>query len=596
MSGLEIAGVLLGTFPLIISGLEHWRDAAKVGGFYWRVRKEYNRCRSDVQFYEIVYKRNLRELLLPIVDDVDEVTRLLGDPGGKDWNNAELQGRLEQRLQESYSVYLEIIGEMNETAEELRKELCFGKSAVQNMLAPPSSKGPSRSQSPQPPERHSRLASTKLKFDFETFRVKFSFNEQVRNELCQRLQTCNDRLEKLLSTSDRISSLQSTPPNPTRQTSLLEAAFKNAWKKSDLLFKAIHKAWQCPCQPYHFANLRLEHRTLPDICFEIILMFAVPSSYGRIPWFWKELQCGHMIGCATTGKVGKPSNSAATSSSLPIRSSNKMPPILSSKMDFNPPRTDRRKKVAFEATAPSAPQISVDLVVDPSVNLCDLLGNEEVEECMGIIGHNNETYHLHSSRKRKRPLIDSPLTLGDILSADFEGHLSRRQRYSIALLIASSVAQLQFTPWLQTSLTKEDVFFFPSEDDTANIPYGEPFIRQGFDAGQPEAATSEAKDCNFYSLGILLLELCFGMRLEDHKIRQRYPAGEGEAKNAFDLMAAIKWSHGVEDEGGEDYASAVKWCLTAGASNTKHSWRGEIIKNVIQPLEICQEHFKTASI
>ncbi|KAL2368560.1 hypothetical protein BDBG_09511 [Blastomyces gilchristii SLH14081] len=73
MSGIEIAGVLLAVFPLIISGLEHWRDAAKVGGYFWRVREGYNKCLRDVQFYELLYKRNLKELLMPIVADADEV-------------------------------------------------------------------------------------------------------------------------------------------------------------------------------------------------------------------------------------------------------------------------------------------------------------------------------------------------------------------------------------------------------------------------------------------------------------------------------------------------------------------------------------------
>jgi hypothetical protein len=98
MTGLEVAGILLGVFPLIISGLEHWRDAAKVGGLYWRVRKEYAKCRSDVQFHEIWYRQNLKELLLPVMNDADEVVGLVADPGGKGWSNKELQGRLEGRL------------------------------------------------------------------------------------------------------------------------------------------------------------------------------------------------------------------------------------------------------------------------------------------------------------------------------------------------------------------------------------------------------------------------------------------------------------------------------------------------------------------
>lgn len=58
-------------------------------------------------------------------------------------------------------------------------------------------------------------------------------------------------------------------------------------------------------------------------------------------------------------------------------------------------------------------------------------------------------------------------------------------------------------------------------------------------------------------------------------------------------MAALKWSNSVEEEGGEDYMSAVKWCFTEG-SNASQSWRTEIVKNVIRPLELCQEHFKAS--
>lgn len=582
MSGLEIAGVLLGTFPLIISGLEHWRDVAKVGGFFWRVRKEYTKCRSDVQFHEILYKRNLKELLLPIVNDADKVARLVGDPGGKDWSSKALQECLEGQLQESYGLYMEIIREMNETAGELRKELSLDKATVQSKLAPPEPQKQRRPSSPQPPSKPTKLALAKSKWDYETFRLKFSFNEPVRNELFHQLEKCNGRLEKLLSTSVKVSALQNAAPANTRQTSALETAFRMAWKKSDLLFKALQKAWQCSCQQYHFANLRLEHRTLPEICFEVILMFVAPSSQASTPWSWRELQCGQMIDCSFSQKHIKPS---AAPRSSPCPSNCTSAPVLS-------PTSTKRKKLTF--AIPPVPKIELGILEYPSAKLCQLLGDEECGECMGIIGHDDEIYHLHPITKRIPPNDNRPLTLDYILSSNFEGHLTRRQRYSIALLLASSVAQLQFTPWLKTDLTKEEVLFFPCED-SRNVPYHEPFIRQGFSVPHPVTSNTEANDCNFYSLGILLLELCFGRRLEDHPLRKKHPAGAGEAKQAFDLMAALKWSQSVGDEGGDDYASAVNWCFT-GASNASQSWRSEIIKKVIRPLEMCQEHFKTVAV
>jgi hypothetical protein len=138
----------------------------------------------------------------------------------------------------------------------------------------------------------------------------------------------------------------------------------------------------------------------------------------------------------------------------------------------------------------------------------------------------------------------------------------------------------------------------PSSKDNLISPYGEPFIRQGFphDHTHLSPIDSLVDDCNFYSLGILLIELCFGRRLEDHPYRKKYQATtDVESKHAFDVLAALKWAGNVSGEGGDDYATAVKWCFT-GTTDREKNWRGEIVRNVVRPLEICMEHFQTAAV
>jgi len=593
MSGLEVAGVVLGTFPLLLSGIEHWRDVAKVGGFYRGIRKEYTKCRRDIQYHEILYKNSLRELFLPLIPDAEKVAKLIADPGGPRWGDMALQERLEGRLHDSYQLYQDTVTEMNEITEELKKELCFDKEIVQDKLKPPEPKrkSSSKSPSPQPSARPSKFSVIMGRLDYEKFRTKFSIGERTRNELFGQLKECNERLGKLLSSSDRVSALQDASPGHSKQTSVLESAFKKASKKSDLLFKALHNAWQCSCQQYHFANLRLEHRTLTEVCFEVILMFVAPSAYGNTPWSWKEIRCGHMLGCSFPQKTAKATTSLP--SALPC-----IPATTPTLAAMPLTTSSRRKKVGFAPPALTVPKIEVDTFIDHNIQLCQLLGNEECGKCMGIIGHDDEAYHLHPIIQRRQSVGTAPVTLDHILSHDFEGHLLRRQRYSIALLVASSVGQLQSTPWLRNSLCKEDIIFFPSDDDNLIIPYNEPFIRQGFPHGHTHLSSTEsfAKDYNFYSLGIILLELCFGRRLEDHPLRKRYPSTtDAEAKHAFDVTAALKWSDSVSDEGGDVYATAVKWCFT-GAAEREKNWRGEIVRNVVRPLEICMEHLKTAAV
>jgi hypothetical protein len=180
----------------------------------------------------------------------------------------------------------------------------------------------------------------------------------------------------------------------------------------------------------------------------------------------------------------------------------------------------KKRNVTFKPSTSTAPNIPLNTLDNPCLKLCQLFSNKTGEKCIGIISHADESYHLHPFTKRKPSDNDRALTLGGMLSSDFEGHFSRRQRCSMALLLASSVAQLQFTGWLRTNFTKEDVLFFPCEDDDYNLPYSEPFIRRDFSIN-PEISNTDTASYNFYSLGILLLELCFGRRLEDHPLRQR---------------------------------------------------------------------------
>jgi hypothetical protein len=271
MSGLEVAGVVLGAFPLLLSGIEHWRDVAKVGGFFWRIRAEYAKCRGNVQFHEILYKANLKELLIPLMLDSDEVAKLISEPGGQGWGDDSLQKRLSQRLHDSYQIYLDTITEMNETVEEIKKELCYDKDQLQDKLLLPErqQRKLSRSQSPLPSVRPSKLSVVVNKMDYELFRARFSIGEGITNELFGRLKGCNERLERLLSSSDRVSQLQDTAPECNKRAHLMDSSFEKASKSSVKLFNAVQDAWQCSCRPHHFAYLRLEHRTLTDICFEI---------------------------------------------------------------------------------------------------------------------------------------------------------------------------------------------------------------------------------------------------------------------------------------------------------------------------------------
>lgn len=66
MSGLEIAGLVLGAFPIALEILERYKGIARRMGFWYRIAAEHKKCDSKLQSQCLLYINNLRRLLLPM--------------------------------------------------------------------------------------------------------------------------------------------------------------------------------------------------------------------------------------------------------------------------------------------------------------------------------------------------------------------------------------------------------------------------------------------------------------------------------------------------------------------------------------------------
>lgn len=95
-----------------------------------------------------------------------------------------------------------------------------------------------------------------------------------------------------------------------------------------------------------------------------------------------------------------------------------------------------------------------------------------------------------------------------------------------------------------------------------------------------------------YWIGIILLELCFGKLLEDQPHRKDdWPVGENDTqKDLFDVIAAQKWNDEVNEEAGNDFDQAIRWCLEGHHSTPPEKWRHEMLRRVVQPLEKCHKY------
>lgn len=133
-SGLEIAGIVLHAFPLAINTLEICRDAAKLVGLFLQIKLAYKRWRDDLEFHKLLFTKNLRQLLLPLVLDDDTIEELLLAPGGDRWREERIARLFEERLGESYGLYMQYIHGMDQTMDEINRELAVDSDWAKKMI------------------------------------------------------------------------------------------------------------------------------------------------------------------------------------------------------------------------------------------------------------------------------------------------------------------------------------------------------------------------------------------------------------------------------------------------------------------------------
>lgn len=123
MSGIEIAGIALAVFPILVNGLNHvvaGIDTIK----RWKRYKTKLRDYADIlESAEVYFLDTLDELLSGIVHSDDELQLMLSDPGGALWKQSNHERRLRERLDRSYTSYLKTIQRLVEALQNMCSRL-----------------------------------------------------------------------------------------------------------------------------------------------------------------------------------------------------------------------------------------------------------------------------------------------------------------------------------------------------------------------------------------------------------------------------------------------------------------------------------------
>jgi hypothetical protein len=124
MSGLEVAGLVLGALPLVISALEHYANGVQTAKRFFRYKSELEVLSLRIRTERCMFINTLERLLGGIVR-IEHMSELLSSPGGDAWKNAEVDSKLKDRLRNVYKIYLDNVQGMDRSLRSIMGKLAL---------------------------------------------------------------------------------------------------------------------------------------------------------------------------------------------------------------------------------------------------------------------------------------------------------------------------------------------------------------------------------------------------------------------------------------------------------------------------------------
>lgn len=510
MSGLEIVGIVIGSIPLIVSGLEHYahgvgtirkiRDASQ--GFRIlarRLRAEYN-----------VYRNTLTILLSECMSiAVEKQDDLINRPTSDEWDDPRVKAALIQRLQGSYDSFVEHVRSIHIALDDLRNKLHIDSSGK----GPFSSDGKSFSQA------------------FKKFRFALKESEYTRL-----IESIGNDVSHIRSLTSQSRVLQET--NRRRRAPDYESIRKTA----SSIFEILQHSLSCGVP--HKASIYLKPVSVSvapkDLgnTFRLILHHGSDQSK-QAPWSIQE----------TEMRVLESISSPAITTDAPTAAAG----------------SKGKQKVRFVepaiSTVTSRPQVEKlqHSTVGEIRDLCHryvyqrsrtvlsrltvLLSLEKMRAmqcgiCLGyLMGVSNQHRHgLYWPHDHLlSPSAFSVSSLANVLQDGNTpgGELTPSNARRLAMALAPWMLRLHSTPWLAPSWDKKDITLIKQGN---KILAQHAFITQSLDPmpslqsknsdQNVDIAAILIKNRTLFALGIVLIELCMGKTIDNlHLAEELNPDG-----------------------------------------------------------------------
>ncbi|KAI9729535.1 MAG: hypothetical protein M1834_006731 [Cirrosporium novae-zelandiae] len=578
-SGVEIAGLALAIFPLVVGAIDRWATGVEKIKEWRKYRRRLERYASKLECEGIFFRNSLEMLLDGIPASEEDVAALLNSPGSDLWrSDPEYDSRLKQRLEESYTMYLRAI-------RNLESELNDFKTLIDKFLklSVVETKG---------------IHSSRSIIDRGYQRLKFSFSKTEYDELLQQINPSNRMIFNLTEGCLRLEPIRQKRRSTTSRPILDFAHIRH--QAQSLYNVCIKRSWKCKCQGQHVANLHLEPRPGPgllergerDTRFCILL--------------WNEPQPAALI-CAWKSRrieieLIEPPHKPNTKLSMPQQE--KEPPQV----------TPRKKAVRFAdvlsatyklALLPLRSSISMPTNDVPITNWCQALNQtkNDIKECLGVLTDDQRVYRVYSSTKvllrgsiSQNRLLTLSGALGRSQARLSKGSMGVRDRYYLALTIASSILQLDGTEWLHNDLQNCDIFL--ACQGASEVDYQNPFISKRIGSGRKASLNNGIelesyrliKSHILYNLGVSLVELGLGRSIislqESEDIVEKIPS-------LTELQTVRRLMHDeiILAQTGDRFNDVIRCCIDCpfkihdkDMKLDNEDFQKEVYSNIVAPL------------
>lgn len=533
-TGIEAAGLVLGSIPLILASLQFYAEGIAVTKRFWKYKEEINILLYELGVENTMYINSINILLFGVVSQ-KEMPEFLLEPAGTRWKDQDFDRKLRARLGTSFDSYMDSIGRMIAVVDQLKERLRLNSAG-------------------RPQFRE--LGAFKEQYK----RLKFSLKKSDYNDLMEKLRRANQSLHRLTTQTDYLERLQASSRNDQHYV----PNYRVINDRADSFHSTLKTGWNCPCQANHSVSLRLEARIDDDssedddednvnmrdpfhviFCYDHGQHFASLSGAIQQPaWTWEEADVR-----VEQAPVTSPADMCAIKANKGVR--------------FAQQNMKQAVKAALEPQAD----------MQPIQNLCaaiSALGKPQRDVCFSLLTKEivKQKYGIHIYPVRQLPADTDTWSITSLRSVLNDTNFARRERLKLAVTLASSVLQLHETPWLEENWGKDSIFFVKRPDKTL---YDQPFVSQQFAhvavstpaVLAPNAMSRVIRNQTLYALGVALIELWYGKTLSELRKDADGPSSTGIPQ--MDSMTEWNTADRLVDElyceAGGKYGDAVRRCI-----------------------------------